>query len=137
MTDSRISQQRDDVRFRILALVERNPEISQRDLARELGVSLGSVNYCIKALLDKGLIKLENFRASKHKLGYVYCLTPEGIAQRRDLASSFVERKRAEYEAIKAELEQLSASLLDPSGSAPHWDPSRGRPACHLTLRTE
>ncbi len=108
------------MRFRILALVERNPEISQRDLARELGVSLGSVNYCIKALLEKGLIKLENFRASKRKLGYVYCLTPEGIAHRRDLASGFLERKRAEYEAIKAELEQLSANLPDSSGSVPH-----------------
>lgn len=104
---SKTSQGREDLHFRVLRLLQSRPSASQRELARELGVSLGAVNYCVRALVEKGHIKLANFRASKNKLNYVYVLTPEGIAHRANLAVRFIERKAAEYEAIRAELESL------------------------------
>ncbi len=110
--------QREDNHFRVLRLIERRPEASQREIAEELGVSLGAVNYCLKALLAKGHVKLANFRASKNKLGYVYVLTPEGIAHRASLAVRFIERKKAEYDAIRAELEQLRDEFAEGSGLA-------------------
>ena len=110
MTD-RVEQQREDVRFRMLRLIERSPAMSQREIADALGVSLGAVNFCVRALIDKGHVKLANFRASSSKLGYVYILTPDGIAHRAQLASRFIERKLAEYEAIRRELEQVRNEL--------------------------
>jgi EPS-associated MarR family transcriptional regulator len=107
MTSDKAAQQRDDVHFRVLRLLEKRPEASQREIAEELGVSVGAINYCVRALLDKGHVKLANFKASKNKLGYVYVLTPQGIAHRAGLATRFIERKLAEYEATKAELAQL------------------------------
>lgn len=107
----RVEQQREDVRFRMLRLIERNPAMSQRELADALGVSLGAVNFCVRALIDKGHVKLANFQASPNKLGYVYVLTPEGIAHRAQLATRFIERKLAEYQAIRQELEQLRDEL--------------------------
>lgn len=107
MVSNKIAQQREDVHFRVLRLLESRPDASQREIAEELGVSLGSINFCVKALIDKGHIKLANFKASKNKLGYVYVLTPEGIAHRSRLAAGFIKRKMAEFEAIQAELEQL------------------------------
>lgn len=121
MPHSKIVQQREDVHFRVLHLLTSRPDASQREIASELGVSLGAVNYCVNALLEKGHIKLANFRASKNKLGYVYVLTPEGIANRARLATRFIERKAAEYEAIKAELEALQSAYVDEVG------PPRGR----------
>lgn len=111
MVSKKTARQREDVHFRVLRLIEKSPEASQREIAEELGVSLGAVNYCVKALLDKGHVKLANFKASKNKLGYVYVLTPEGIAHRAGLAARFIERKLAEYDAIRAELEQLQADF--------------------------
>jgi EPS-associated MarR family transcriptional regulator len=98
---------REDVHFRILRLIERRPDATQRELAEELGVSLGAVNYCLRALIEKGHVKLDNFRSSKSKLGYAYVLTPQGIAHRAELAAGFIRRKLAEYEAIRSELEAL------------------------------
>lgn len=107
MVSDKIAQQREDVHFRVLRLLESRPDASQREIAEELGVSLGAINFCVKALIDKGHIKLANFKASKNKLGYVYVLTPEGITLRSKLASGFIKRKMAEFEAIQAELKQL------------------------------
>nr|WP_047166782.1 MarR family EPS-associated transcriptional regulator [Sphingomonas sp. Y57] len=107
MANKKAACQREDVHFRVLRLIEKTPEASQREIAEELGVSLGAVNYCVKALLDKGHVKLANFKASKNKLGYVYLLTPEGITHRAGLAARFIERKLAEYDAVRAELEEL------------------------------
>ena len=111
MVKNRAARQREDVHFRVLRLIEKSPEASQREIAKELGVSLGAVNYCMKALLDKGHVKLANFKASKNKLGYVYVLTPEGIAHRAALAARFIERKLAEYDAIRTEIEELQADF--------------------------
>ncbi len=83
----------DDVHYRLLKLLAERPEISQRDLARALGVSLGKINYCVKALLDPGWVKASNFRNSKNKLAYAYLLTPSGIDAKARITASFLKRK--------------------------------------------
>lgn len=98
---------RAEVRFRVMRALEQDPKMSQRDLARDLGVSLGGVNYCVKALINKGSIKVENFRASNNKIRYAYILTPEGVAEKGRLTARFLKRKMREYEALKAEIERL------------------------------
>jgi EPS-associated MarR family transcriptional regulator len=108
---SRQSAAQEDVHFRVMRLLEANPDMSQRDLAAHVGISLGSLNYCLKALMDKGFVKLENFQNSKHKFKYVYILTPAGIAQKVALTGRFLKRKMQEYEALKAEIEGLEAEL--------------------------
>lgn len=111
MSRKRYEQQREDVRFRILRVIAARPEASQREIAEELGVSVGAVNYCLRALIQKGHVKLANLRAAKNKLGYVYVLTPEGVAHRTALAARFIERKLSEYEAIRRELKLLNTEL--------------------------
>ena len=96
-----------------LRLLERNPEMTQRELADSLGVSLGATNYCLKALVEKGWIKLENFQNNPNKLGYLYLLTPKGIAAKTTLTARFLKRKLAEYEALKSEIEQLKSEASE------------------------
>jgi EPS-associated MarR family transcriptional regulator len=93
--------------LQVLRLLEKNPQLTQRELSAELGVSLGKVNYCVQALLAKGFIKLQNFRGSRNKLAYAYLLTPAGIGAKSGLALSFLQIKLAEYERLQAEIEQL------------------------------
>ena len=92
-------------------LLETNPEMTQRELAEALGVSLGAANYCLKALVEKGGLKLESFQNNPNKLGYLYLLTPMGIAAKTALTARFLKRKLAEYEALKAEIEQLKSEV--------------------------
>lgn len=94
-------------RFRILKILADEPALTQRELAVRLGISLGKSNYLLKALIEKGLIKLGNFQRAEHKLGYVYLLTPAGIRERLRLTSAYLARKEAEYDALKAEIEEL------------------------------
>lgn len=101
----------EDVRFRVLRLLEDSPELSQRQLAAELGVSVGAVNFCLRALVEKGQVKIRNFRASDNKLRYAYILTPQGIAEKTRLTGAFLKRKMAEYEALKAEIAAVEAEL--------------------------
>ncbi|MHA6327191.1 MarR family EPS-associated transcriptional regulator [Roseivivax sp. CAU 1753] len=101
----------EDVRFRVLRALEQNPNLSQRDLSRELGLSLGLVNYCLKALAEKGHVKFNNFRASDTKLHYAYVLTPKGIAAKLALTQRFLKRRMDEYEALEHEIERLRAEL--------------------------
>ena len=96
-----------DTEYKILKILERNPQLTQRQVADELGVSLGKTHYVIRALIDKGLLKLGNFRKSDNKIGYIYLLTPQGIIQKSDLAQSFLLRKQQEYEKLKTEIEEL------------------------------
>jgi len=103
----------EDVNFRLLRALENRPDLSQRQIAEELGVSVGAVNYCLRALIEKGLVKVRNFRSSDHKLRYAYILTPHGLAEKARLTTSFLKRKLVEYEALKAEIETLRASLPD------------------------
>lgn len=93
--------------LKVLRLLESDPELSQRELSRALGISLGKTNYCMRALLDKGLIKMQNFRNNGNKLGYAYLLTPAGIAAKAELTRNFLKLKVQEYEALKQEIEQL------------------------------
>jgi len=97
----------DDTHYRLLRLLEANPELSQRDLARELGTSLGKINYCLNALIEKGWVKARNFRNSRNKLAYAYLLTPRGIEQKAKITVRFLRRKIAEYETLETEIEQL------------------------------
>lgn len=97
----------DEYRYKIFKLVEANPEISQRELARELGISLGKANYCLKALIEKGLLKASHFRNSKNKMAYVYKLTPSGIDEKANVTVRFLKKKMADYEALKSEIEYL------------------------------
>jgi EPS-associated MarR family transcriptional regulator len=97
----------DEYRYKILRLLENNPQMSQRDLARALSISLGKVNYCLQALIDKGLVKANNFRRSSNKVAYAYLLTPRGIEEKAKVTAQFLVRKVAEYEALEKEIEQL------------------------------
>ena len=97
--------------LKALRLLEQNPEITQRELAEALGVSVGAANYCLKALVEKGWVKLENFQKNPNKLGYLYLLTPVGIAAKAQLTARFLRRKVAEYEALRAEIDQLQAEV--------------------------
>lgn len=96
-----------EIHLKILKHIESNPHVSQRKLAEELGVSLGKVNYCVKALIAKGLVKAGNFKRSPDKMGYLYLLTPQGIEEKTKLTASFLKRKIAEHEQITKEIEQL------------------------------
>lgn len=96
-----------ETRYTLLRRLEANPATSQRDLARELGISLGKTNYCLKALLDKGYIKAVNFKNNPNKRGYLYRLTPAGIAAKSRATKRFLARKQAEYKRLHAEIEQL------------------------------
>lgn len=109
--------------LQILKLVEENPGLSQRQLAARIGVSLGKVNYCLRALLGKGLVKFANFRRSGDKRKYVYLLTPAGIEEKTRITLAFLHRKEAEYEAICLELTALRRELAaSNSGKAASHD---------------
>lgn len=101
------SKIQEDVRFRMLRLLQENPELSQRDLAEAIGISVGGTHYVLSALLEKGLVKIGNFTASEDKRRYAYILTPQGLAEKAVLTRRFLARKIAEYEALRAEIENL------------------------------
>lgn len=101
----------DEYRYKVLKLLAENPHMSQRDLARELGISLGKVNYCIQALIEKGMVKVGNFKNSQNKPAYAYLLTPKGIEDKAKVAARFFNRKLAEYEALQAEIEILRCEM--------------------------
>jgi EPS-associated MarR family transcriptional regulator len=102
----------EEARFQILRLLHENPELTQRELGERVGVSLGAVNYCLKALIERGLVKASNFSKSPNKLGYAYVLTPAGIAEKTMLTGRFLARKKAEYEALRAEIDALSREAV-------------------------
>ena len=104
-------QVNDDIRFRVMRELEGNPELSQRELAKSLGISLGIVNYCLKGLAEKGQVKVRNFRASDNKLRYAYVLTPQGLSAKAAMTARFLKRRVAEFEALKAEIEALETSM--------------------------
>ena len=102
---------RDELRLRVLRALEANPELSQRQLAAELGVSLGGVNYALKALVERGFVKADNFRKSGNKVAYFYVLTPQGVAEKASLATAFLGRKLEEYEVLRQEIESLKGEV--------------------------
>jgi len=108
---SRRSQIQEDTYFRVLRMLQDNPDMTQREIAQKLGVSTSGLNYCLKALIDKGWVKVHNFSQSKNKFGYIYVLTPQGIAEKAVLAGRFLMRKMTEYEQLQAEIEALKVEL--------------------------
>ena len=107
----------EETRYRVMRLLEANPKLSQRDLARELGISLGKVNYCLQALSRKGLIKAINFKNSHHKAAYMYLLTPHGVEEKGRLTVQYLRIKMREYEKLRVEIEQMRREAEEP-GSA-------------------
>ena len=100
-----------DVHFRVLNLLEQEPELRQRDLAKKLGISLGGANYCLKALIDIGHIKAGNFSKNPNKSVYLYMLTPKGFAEKAKLTTGFLKRKMSEYHALKKEIEEIQSKV--------------------------
>ena len=108
---SRRSQLQEDTYFRVLRLLQDNPDMTQREIAQSLGLSTSGLNYCLKALIDKGWVKVHNFSQSKNKFGYIYVLTPQGIAEKLALTSRFLKRKLSEYDALRTEIDGLQAEV--------------------------
>jgi len=105
----------DEITYKFLKIIENEPHLSQREIAEKMGVSLGKTNYCLKALLDKGFIKVRNFYKNKKKKAYIYFLTPNGIEEKAQVTYRFLQRKINEYETIKAEIKNLKneAALIE------------------------
>jgi len=100
---------KDEIAYKLLKIIEAEPHLSQRDIAQKMGVSLGKTNYCLKALVDKGFIKLQNFYKNKKKSAYIYFLTPKGIEEKTAVTYRFLQRKIKEYENVKVEIESLKS----------------------------
>lgn len=101
----------EEIALRLMRVLEATPAANQRELAERSGMSLGSLNYCLKALMAKGLVKTQNFARSRNKLGYVYVLTPSGIAGKAELTRRYLSRKQREYEILRAEIDALSLEI--------------------------
>lgn len=107
---------KDEIIYRLFKILESRPPSGQRELAETLGISLGKANYCLRALLDKGLVKVENFRRNPNKKGYLYTLTPEGLREKAQVTLRFLRHKIAEYESLRAEIKilKIEASIIEP-----------------------
>ncbi|QZP17847.1 MarR family EPS-associated transcriptional regulator [Methylophilales bacterium] len=103
--------QHPDIHFKIMNLIHNNPDITQRELAKKTGVSLGSIHYCLKALVKKGWVKAGNFKRNPNKSIYLYLLTREGVSQKSKLALDFLRRKKIEFDALKIEIKKLSEEI--------------------------
>lgn len=123
---NRQAQLQEDTHFRVLRLLHAQPQLSQRQLANELGISLGAVHYCLKALIAKGQIKAQNFTNSASKLHYAYLLTPAGVREKAALTGRFLQRKLREYEALQAEIDTLRHEAAQVQ--APAQSPEPGPP---------
>jgi EPS-associated MarR family transcriptional regulator len=112
-----------DTSFRVMHLLAQNPDLTQRELAVKVGVSVGGLNYCLRALIEKGWVKIDSFSQSKNKFGYMYLLTPAGVAQKMALTSQFLKRKMDEYERLKVEIESLKKEQLQEQAEHASSDP--------------
>lgn len=108
---SRQAKLQEDTYFRVMRILQENPDLTQRELAEKLGISIGGLNYCLKALMEKGLVKMKNFTLSKNKFGYIYVLTPSGISEKAAITHRFLQRKLEEYDALKTEIETLKLEV--------------------------
>ena len=106
----------EEIQFEVLRRLHQTPQVSQRALAKDLGVGLGTINFCFQALVEKGLVKMQNFSQSANKLRYAYLLTPAGMAEKSKLTAEFLRRKVAEYEVLQAEIETLKAEMNSSKG---------------------
>jgi EPS-associated MarR family transcriptional regulator len=112
---NQMSQIDKEIHVRLLRYLTVNPQVSQRELAQHLGVSLGKTNYCLRALVDKGLVKARNFKNSASKRAYLYLLTPKGLRAKAEISVHFLQRKIAEHETLRAEIEELRNELQNDS----------------------
>lgn len=103
----------DEIAYKLLKIIENEPQLSQREIASRMGISLGKANYCLKSLIEKGFIKARNFYNSNHKVAYVYMLTPSGLEEKTSVTYRFLTRKMQEYEEIKTEIERLKAETAE------------------------
>ena len=103
----------DEIQYKLLKVLEENPDVTQRELAARLGISLGKTNYCLRALMKRGWVKMDNFRRNPNKMGYVYLLTPSGIEEKARFAVRFLRHKLHEFDALKAEIERLKVEVAD------------------------
>lgn len=101
----------DEYHLKVMQMIAKQPDISQRELAARLNVSVGKINYCMQALVAKGLVKIQNFRNSKNKIAYVYLLTPDGVASKAKLTMQYLKLRIKEYDALKEEIAQLKQDL--------------------------
>ena len=106
----------EEIQFEVLRRLHQTPQVSQRALAKDLGVGLGTINFSFQALVEKGLVKMQNFSQSKNKLRYAYLLTPARVAEKSKMTAEFLRRKVAEYEALQAEIETLKAEMNSSKG---------------------
>ena len=122
---SRQAKLQEDTYFRAMRILQINPDLTQRELAKELGISVGGLNYCLKALMEKGLVKMKNFATSKNKFGYVYVVTPSGMMEKASITQRFLQRKldehkklQVEIEALQLEAKQATSFFANESGSS-------------------
>ena len=109
------TQLNEEIAYKLLNLLAQQPGISQRELAKEMGISVGKTNYCLKALMDKGWVKARNFKNSNHKIAYAYVFTPKGLREKTRITGQFLKRKVREYEALKREIEHLRQEVSENS----------------------
>lgn len=115
----------EELRLRLLRLLTESPELSQRDLAQRLGLSLGKTNYCLRALIDKGWVKVNNFRSSNNKLAYAYVLTPTGLGAKASATTSFLRRKQEEFAQLEREIEELREEVSGQQGESVSQEEAR------------
>ena len=116
---SRRAKLHEDTNFLLMRILEANSNLSQREMGEALGISFGGINYCLNALVAKGLVKIENFSRNQNKFGYVYLLTPSGIAEKAAMTSSFLKRRMEEYEVLKLEIAMLKSEIATKNGEKP------------------
>ena len=114
------SSKNEEFALRLMRVLDATPYVTQREMAAQAGMSLGSLNYCLKALMAKGLVKMQNFANSRKKLGYAYVLTPSGIAEKAALTHRFLQRKMHEYETLRAEIEALKSEVAETNAACTH-----------------
>ena len=112
-----MSQIDKEIHLQLLRHLAENPQVSQRELAEHLGVSLGKANYCLQALVEKGMVKARNFKNSADKRAYLYLLTPKGVKAKAEISVRFLQRKIEEHEALRAEIEELRRELQNDTGA--------------------
>ena len=105
----------EEVTYKLFKLIERQPDLSQRELAKEMGISLGKTNYCLKGLMDKGWLKARNFKNSNNKIAYAYVLTPKGLREKTSITARYLKRKACEFETLKSEIEKLRQEVSESS----------------------
>jgi EPS-associated MarR family transcriptional regulator len=125
------TQLQEDTTYRVLRMLQANPDLTQREIAQQLCMSTSGLNYCLRALIDKGWVKVQNFGQSKNKFGYIYLLTPAGISQKAQMTAQFLQRKMQEHKQLTQEIQALTNELKE--GKAADFNLSAGWGATPLT----